>query len=183
MSSPVVAVAPDDKVKDIAALLVERGFSAVPVLDADGTLVGIVSEHDLIGMRSGGREGLPATAREVMTPGVFALPVNAQAARAASLMLQRGFRSLPVTDGGRVVGMVSRRDLLRAMARDDDEIRAQVAALLEEHARRVAELEVRVDDGVVTFVGELAAVDRSICDALAGDVPGVRGIRFQPATP
>ena len=43
MSSPVVAVAPDDKVKDVAALLVERGFSAVPVIDADGILVGIVS--------------------------------------------------------------------------------------------------------------------------------------------
>ena len=98
-------------------------------------------------------------------------------------MLQRRFRSLPVTAGDKVVGMVSRRDLLRALARGDDDIRAQVEELVKDHARRVAELEVLVGDGVVTFVGALPPMDRSIWEALAGDVPGVRGIRFQPSPP
>ena len=182
MSSPVVAVTPDDKVKDVAALLVERGFSAVPVIDAGGVLVGIVSEADLIGMGPAGRHDPPATAGEVMTRGVFAVSADAQAARAAGIMLQRGFRSLPVTTGDEVVGMVSRRDLVRALARGDDDIQAQVKALVEAHARLLAGLDVRVGDGVVTFAGELPPVVRLLLETLAGEVPGALAVRFQPSS-
>ena len=181
MSSPAVTVGPGDKVKDVAALLAERGFSAVPVVDPDGELLGIVSEADLLSMAEDGHGALPATAGQVMSRSAFAVDAGAPAARAADIMLQRGFRSLPVTAGDRVVGMVSRRDLVRALATVDSEIGAQVAGALAELARLLAAIQVEVSEGVVTLTGQLPAPARGLVEALATDLPGVRAVRLQPA--
>jgi CBS-domain-containing membrane protein len=150
------------------------------VVAADGVLAGIVSAADLIDIGSAGHRAPPSTVAEVMTPGVFTVDADADAARAARLMLERGYRSLPVTDGAEVVGIVSRGDLLRALARADDAIRADVERLVREHARLLAELEIRVADGVVTFAGELPSVARPLPEALARDVPGTLTVRFEP---
>ena len=180
MRSPAVTVTPGDKLKDVAALLVEHGFSAVPVVAADGALAGIVSAADLIDIEPVANQALPATVAEVMTPGVFTVPADADAARAVRLMLERGYRSLPVTDDAEVVGMVSRGDLLRALARADDVIRADIERLLAVHAQLLAALEVSVAGGVVTFAGELPAAARCLPDALARDIPGTLAVRFEP---
>ncbi len=193
MSSPVLTVAPDTGVKEAAALLVERGFTALPVVDA-GRLVGIVTEADLMPLEptpdprshmapleadSRQRAGpLPSTVAEVMTREVVALPPDAYAAQAAQVMLTRGLRSIPITEEGRVVGVVTRRDLLRVLARGDEEIRQELTVLLAEELPDEP-VAVAVSGGAVTltFTGPLGPDDRRIAELLASTVPGVLSVR------
>ncbi len=110
MSSPVVTVPPDMRLKEVADLLVRHGISAVPVVD-DGELVGIVSEADLVPLElapdprahlaplSQPPGGLPGVAGEAMTRAVVALPEDADTAEAGRLMLERRIKSIPVVRG------------------------------------------------------------------------------------
>jgi CBS domain-containing protein len=189
MSSPVVTVTPDTTIKQAAALLVQRGFNALPVVD--GTkLVGIVTEADLVPLESrpdprshilplpADRAPVPHIVTEVMTRKVITLPPEEDAARAAHLMLRRSLRSIPVTAGGQVVGMVTRRDLLRVLARHDDEIRRELVTLLADELPDAC-VTVTVADGIVTlgFRSWLGPRDRRIAELLASTVPGVLSVR------
>jgi len=189
MSSPVVMVDPTTTVKEAAALLVDRGFNALPVVDG-GELVGIVTEADLVPLESrpdprshmrpvpADSGPVPHTVAEVMTGKVFTLPPEADAARAAQAMLERGLRSIPITDDSGVVGIVTRRDLLRVLARSDEDIRRELVALLADelpdHTVTVA-----VAEGMVTlrFRSWLGPRDRRIAELLANTVPGVLSVR------
>lgn len=124
MSSPVVTVAPDAHLKDVAATLVEHGINAVPVVEEGDRLVGIVTEADLLtleaaltpGARPGSLaagKGPPHTAGEVMSRSVYTLTEDTDATEAARLMLRHRLKSVPVVAGDRVVALVARRDLLR----------------------------------------------------------------------
>ncbi|TMD22037.1 MAG: CBS domain-containing protein [Chloroflexi bacterium] len=93
MSSPVITASPSTPVKEAARLLVEHGISALPVLDAKEALVGIVSEADLEPM---------------------------QTRRDPRSSLTVGEKRMPVVRGRRVIGIVSRRDLMRVIAWRDD---------------------------------------------------------------
>ena len=190
MSSPAVTVRPDTGIKEAAALLVKRGFTALPVVDASGRLAGIVTEADLVKLETvpdprsqltplppGGPA--PATVAEVMTREVLALPEEADAAQAARLMLERGVRCLPVTAAGRVVGVVTRRDLLRVLARSDEQVRQDVAALLAEALGDRAPA-VEVTEGTVRLSGPLSPRDRRLAELLTRTVPGVVGLSVGP---
>jgi len=192
MTSPVVTVTLDARLKDVAATLVERGINAVPVVDERGRLAGIVSEADLLkadapagnGAHFGSpptRKGLPPrTAREVMTQAVYTMTVDAAAAAAARLMLRHGLKSVPVLDGDRVVGILARRDLLRLVARSDQDIRAELERRLKEELSSLQRLAVDVGDGVVTFCGPVGALARELPEVLARTVPGVTEVRWEP---
>ena len=187
MSRPVVAVTPSTTVKDAARLLVKHGISALPVLDESGRLAGIVSEADLIPIetrpdarsqatplpRSAGTT--PRTVAEVMTKSVISVPDEAEVSQAARIMLETGVKRVPVLDGERVVGIVSRRDLVRVIARSDDTVRHEVAARLRQLG--VAG-KISVDAGVVS-VG-LADGDRELglIESVALSVPGALEVRF-----
>jgi CBS domain-containing protein len=188
MSSPVVTVTPDTAVKAAGRLLVERGFTALPVVDA-GKLVGIVSEADLIPLESrpdprshilplDDSGGVPHMVAEVMTREVVVLPPDADAALAVRAMLARGLRSIPVAAGGELVGIVTRRDLLRVLARSDEEIRRELAALLAQELPDEP-ITLAVVDGVVTltFTGGPAPHDRRLAELLASTMPGVLSVR------
>ncbi len=126
MSSPVLTVPTAELVDRAAALLCENGFTSLPVVDDDGRLVGIVTEADLI------RVQLPAqpqwrasapvadtrpagrTVGEVMTTPVESLTPGADVADAARMMVDQRIRSLPIVDGHGVVGILTRRDVLRS---------------------------------------------------------------------
>jgi CBS domain-containing protein len=191
MSSPVVCVSPDTPLKQVAAILVERGISAVPVVQEDGWMIGIVSEADLVRLETGDdplrhvrpTAPLPTTvpqrADEVMTRDVIALPAEADAAEAARLMIERHVKRIPIMSGQRVVGILSRRDLLRTMVRDDTEIKADLDALLADQAYMVGRFGVTVSGGVVTLVGEGGPSARRLAELLAQGVPGVLGVRFE----
>jgi CBS domain-containing protein len=189
MSSPVVAVAPDAHPKEVADLLVRHEISAVPVVDGD-ELVGIVSEADLIPLELAPdprahlapvREPparVPRVVAEVMTREVVALPERADAAEAGRLMLERGVKSIPVVRGRRVVGIVARRDLLRVLARGDEDIAGDLRALLEEELGPPSPYRVAVRDGVVELTGPPDPTTRRLATLLVRGVPGVVDIRF-----
>jgi CBS domain-containing protein len=189
MSSPVVTVAPDTHLKEVADLLVRHEVSAVPVVE-DGALVGIVSEADLVPLELAPdprahlalvREpppGVPRVVAEVMTREVVALPEGADAAEAGRLMLERRIKSIPVVQGRRVVGIVARRDLLKVLARGDEEIAGDLRTLLEEELGPPSPYRVTVRDGVVELTGPPDPTVRRLATLLVRGVPGVVEVRF-----
>jgi len=190
MSSPVVTVPPELPVKQVAALLVERRISAAPVVDARGQLVGIVSEADLVPLQAVPQrsrrfphpdqllEFLPDTAGKAMTPHVVALPEDATVAEAASLMLERAVKRIPILRDGRVTGIISRRDLLRALARPDAAIRAEVQELLDERVLQLGEVRVAVSGGVVHLSGPPDRGGQQLAEVLVHSAPGTVGVTF-----
>jgi CBS domain-containing protein len=183
MTSPVVTVTPDTSLKDVAALLVERAINAVPVVDAGDRLCGIVSEADLLALEapaapgaSGARTAPPHTAREVMSQSVYTLAEDTDAAAAARMMLRHGLKSVPVVDGDRVVGIVARRDLLRLVARGDQDVRADLESRLAEEIELLQRVRIEVAEGVVTIAGA-GDLGRQLVVGLARTVPGVVEVR------
>jgi CBS domain-containing protein len=181
MTSPVVTVTPDTSLKDVARILVERGINSVPVVDAAGRLCGIVSEADLLALEAASSRGSPPhTVKEVMSKSVYTLAEDTDAAAAARMMLRHRLKSVPVVAGDRVVGIVARRDLLRLVARGDDDIRADLQARLANELELLQCLEVEVADGVVTVAGA-GELGRQLLAGLARTVPGVVEVRSGPA--
>jgi CBS domain-containing protein len=189
MSSPVVTVPPDMRVKEVADLLVRHGISAVPVVE-DGELVGIISEADLVPLELAPDPRahllppadlpghLPKVAGEAMTREVVALPEDADLAEAGRLMLERRIRSIPVVRGRQVVGIVARRDLLEVLARSDGDIARDLEALLAAELGAPSLYRTTVHDGVVEFTGPIDPTSRTLATLLARGVPGVVGVRF-----
>ncbi|MER0484670.1 CBS domain-containing protein [Streptomyces sp. Edi2] len=105
MTTRVVTVAEDSLVADIAAVLRGHRISAVPVLDIAGAVVGLVSEYDLLA-------GEGATAREVMTREVITATEDTDVEQVHHLLVERRIRRVPVLAGQRLVGIVSRSDVI-----------------------------------------------------------------------
>lgn len=121
MSSPVISLRSQVPVSVAAALLVSHGIAAAPVVDDDKRVIGIATEDDLVRGRilpEGSTAEVPPeqTVAAVMTePPVTARPED-DLADVVSMMLDAGMRSVPIVDDGRLVGIVSRRDVLRVVA-------------------------------------------------------------------
>jgi CBS domain-containing protein len=184
MTSPVVTVHPDTSVKDAARLLLRHSVSAVPVVDDGGRLVGIVSELDLL-LGDVPADPVahvipapPETAppphlvSDVMTRDVLALSEDTDAADVARLMRESSLKSIPVLRGDAVVGIVSRRDLLRSIARDDAAVREDVILRLREYADGQVDWQVGVHAGVVTVTAPPDEVAAQTALLLARSVPG-----------
>jgi CBS domain-containing protein len=109
MSSPVVCTRDDASISDVATLLAKHQISAVPVIDQHGDVVGLVSEYDLLAR--GGK-----TARDVMSPGIISVNEEANVEDVRFLLIERRIRRVPVVAGQKLVGIVSRSDIVRQMA-------------------------------------------------------------------
>lgn len=109
MTREVVTVSADMLVEDAAKLLAYHNFSGMPVEGFDGSIVGIVSEADVIGH-------IGTTVADVMTEDVISVGQEASVEEIAALMAERRIKRVPVMEDGRVVGMVSRADIVRALA-------------------------------------------------------------------
>ena len=188
MTTPVLTVRPDTTVREAATLLLEHRITAAPVLDAGGELIGIVSEGDLVVDRFGhdprnqvrpvqDEPPGPQTVGEVMTTPVIALGLSADAADLAQTMLGSDVRSVPIVEGATVIGIVSRRDLLRTLVRDDDIIRADVVDRIADYRGPAGRWDVQVTDGAVVIVGDLDDDGRAAI-ALARTVPGVGSVHL-----
>lgn len=196
MTTDVVTVEPGASLKEVARLMVGRRISGVPVVDGEGRVLGVLSEGDLLVKERGARrtrggplawlvdpvdvgERIKLDARvagEAMTsPAVMIAPSRPLSA-AADLMLARRVNRLPVLQDGKLVGIVTRADLVRAFARSDAaiarEIREDVLGthmLLDEHA-----VDVEVEGGEVHLSGVLGRrTQADLLPALARKVPGV----------
>ena len=202
MTRSVCVVAPEASLHDVASLLVEHGISGVPVCDTAGSVVGVVSETDILykergpqdgadgllarfGRFSAARDAAKATARtagEAMTSPPVTISAHRPIAAAARLMLEHGVNRLPVVTNDRLVGIVTRADLVRAFDRTDaeieDEIRTDVIGELM-WLEPVA-VSVTVEQGEVRLTGEIEGrLDAELLAKLAARVPGVLGVRSE----
>ena len=174
MTRNVLTVTPDSPLRNVARLMSDHGISGVPVVEK-GSVLGIVSEADIIVKERGparprrrvsrwfARKGPPAdveriearTAGEAMTSPAITIESWRTAADAAALMLDRGVHRLPVLKDGRLVGIVTRADLVSAFARSDQEIALDIRedVLLRSYWITPGTVDVTVRNGEVTLKG------------------------------
>ena len=171
MTSRVIWVKKDATFREMAAALREYRVSAFPVVDDDRKVIGVVSEADMLtkealddepGVISGilhHRDQIKArgvTAGDLMTAAVIAVRPEDTVEHAAKLMYDRKVKRLPVTDAdGRLVGIISRADVLSVFNRTDEAIRAEILdeVPLGEYSEDPRTLDVTVKDGIVTLTG------------------------------
>jgi CBS domain-containing protein len=210
MSTRVISIAPDANVLEAIRLMLQNHISGLPVIDRSGALVGVVTEGDflrrtetgtehkrprwlefLMGPRRLADEYVHTHARrieEVMTRTPVTITEDAALNEAVRVMERRRIKRLPVTRGGQVVGIVSRANLLHALAslgaaasppaKTDVAIREQ---LLAEFDRQtwvpVALIDVVVKDGVVELWGTITEdAQREALKVCAENIPGVKSV-------
>jgi CBS domain-containing protein len=195
----LVTVSPEMTLKAVAELMLERRVSGVPVVDADGHVVGVISEADVVRAETGGTggEGMVARARAVADAAVLSIPRTAGAAmtapavtispdasvmEAAHKIAERGVNRLPVVDeDGRLVGIIARADVLRAFARADEEIAEAVRREVQGSLGPASEsVQVAVADGEVVLTGEVDTdTNAKLAAFFATRVPGVVAVRSE----
>jgi len=201
MTRDVVSVTPETPLKDVAAVLVARGISGLPVCDADGAVVGVLSEADLLVKQGGSPErsgGLFAwlvetasapdlaklrarTAGEAMTAPAITVPAGSSVSEAARTMVSLGVNRLPVVEDGRLVGIVSRADLVRLFTRSDEEIARDIRQDVVKRLWIAPErIEVEVEQGEVVLRGEAdTEVEAELILKRIPLVAGVVGVRSE----
>lgn len=208
MTTGVVTVSPDTTVNQIANILLDKHISAVPVVDAGGTLVGIVSEGDLIRRAETGTEARPSwwlellrtsedkalayvkthgrRADEIMSTTLVTVEEDTDLRDIARLLEERRIKRVPVVKDGRLIGIVSRADLLRGLvtariepvAGGEDEIRARIL----QQVRREAGvgdtlLNVTVSEGVAHLWGSVQTEgERRAVIVVAENTAGVTSV-------
>jgi CBS domain-containing protein len=188
MTASVVTINRRASVKDAIRMLHPHNITALPVVEGGNRLVGIVSEADLLRgrimddprahLRSQAElpELPPRTVGDVMTSSVVSVEEAADVSDVARLMLETGVKSLPVVRLGRVVGMISRRDLIAVLAASEDRIKQEIDSLLADAGLDYA---ASVDDGVVVLAGHGFERDQRIALTLARTVGGVTRVHLR----
>jgi CBS domain-containing protein len=186
MSAPVITVRSETTVKDALKLLIENGFTALPVVDADARLAGIVTEADLIQDRiprdtryrqderdTSQHHAAQVSVGSVMSSPAIAMPSGADLTDLCQALLDAHVRAMPIVDDDNVVGIVTRGDIVRVLARDDLAIAADIRHRLEIYGG-LNRWTVDVKDGVVRIVDAFDnSTDRHVASMLAQAVPGV----------
>lgn len=187
MTHAVVSVGRGATVKEIVATMRRWGISALPVVSAEGRVVGVVSEADLLLKAEGSDASHAVTAGQLMTVPPTTVPKHATIAGAARLMAKGHLKRLPVVDDdGRLVGVVSRGDLLKIYLRPDEDIAEEVRELLMQRLIPAgsALVRVHVDHGLVRLTGSLP--DPTLHDILVRatrTVPGVVDVTLHADVP
>ena len=200
MTPDVVSVRPETPLKEVARLLVERRISGLPVCDTAGRVLGVVSEADILVKEEGvsvhprgmlgwlldegdaGTKALARTAGEAMTSPAVTISRSRPVSEAARTMVERKVNRLPVVDGERLVGIVTRADLVAAFTRSDAEIADEIAAdvLLRTLWIDPTPIEIEVENGLVTIGGRVAT--RSEAELIGAYVSRVAGVVDVDAT-
>jgi CBS domain-containing protein len=198
MTEQVLTIGPEAPLKDVARVLVDNGISGVPVCDIEGHVLGVVSEGDILYKEHDPREshvgsplgwiidGSPRyseyvkaaalTAGKAMTSPAVTIAPWESVSEAARLMCERRVNRLPVVKDDRLVGIVTRADLVRAFTRDDHDLEREIR---EDVVQRImwiegGKIEVDVQRGRAALAGTLATrSDAELLARLVGRVPGV----------
>ena len=199
MTAPVFSVTTSTPLKDVARILVDHRISGVPVVDDTGAVVGVVSEADFL-LKEGGHEIArrrwfgrllgetreastrhakigAITAGEAMTSPAATIEADRSTTAAATLMVDLDVNRLPVLDGGRLVGIVSRADLVRAFVRSDDQLAENIRhdILLRVLWLNPELFDVEVHNGVASIRGRVER--RSTAEMIERAVRNVPGRR------
>jgi CBS domain-containing protein len=193
MTTEVVSVRRDTHIKQVIRLLDKHNITSVPVMDAQDRVVGVVSEADLLresvvhdprGHMSVVPEepgGVPRYVEEVMTNHPLVVDADADVADAVEVMTSTAIKSMPVVDDrGRLVGMISRHDVVRSLARADQLIQQSVDELLDELG---VSWVATVDDGVVTVQGPQDWREHDMARTAASTIAGVRSVEIAEPAP
>ncbi|MCX4799113.1 MULTISPECIES: CBS domain-containing protein [unclassified Streptomyces] len=203
MTDEVVSVVPVTSFKEVAKLLAQHNISGLPVLDDEDRVVGIVSESDLLNRQAARHlvtgdfpdaavgtavsSGAEFTAAEVMSTPAVTVHADETAPDAARLMMRSGVERLPVVDDeDRLVGIVTRRDLLRVFLRPDAEIRRRLVedVLVGTMGLRADVVTVHAVDGVVTLEGRLESQSQiAVLTFLAEQLDGVVAVVSHVSAP
>lgn len=116
MTPTVIAAKADMAVSDIVRLLLRWHISGVPIVDDEGKLTGIITEHDVVNFMISG-QAASATAGEIMTKEVETYTPDMPVAEIVTHFASRRIRRIPVVESGKVIGIISRRDIIREMDR------------------------------------------------------------------
>jgi CBS domain-containing protein len=204
MSAPPVSVSQAASFKALVAMLREFRVSAFPVLDDEGTVIGVVSEADMLLKEAldGGhdrgrgvigrilhrkefRKAAGITAGDLMTTPAVTVTPDDTVEHAAQLMYARGLKRLPVVDAAeRLVGIISRTDVLAVFDRTDEEIRVEITRQVIPHLSEPSFYWVQVKNGIVTMEGtpETASIARDVL-AQVRRVQGVVAVRDRLTSP
>jgi CBS-domain-containing membrane protein len=190
MTHTVVAVGRDASFKEIVELFDQWKVSALPVLEGEGRVIGVVSEADLLpkeefrdanaadvkeGDLAKRAKAAAVTAGELMSSPAVTVHADASLAEAARIMARRHVKRLPVVDGvGILQGVVSRGDLLKVFLRSDEEIAEEIRHTVLNQLPLTTTLTVSVTEGVVTLGGSLP--DRVLVPVVARAVRAVEGV-------
>ena len=205
MTAVVVRLSPDNSVRQAAQIMLDNHVSGPPVVDDAGALVGVISEGDLIRRTElgGGGQAMDASLAaderaqayvrrsswrvgDAMTANPVTIDEDAPIGRVAALMKERSIKRIPVIRDGRLIGIVSRADLLQAIlsarqdetATGDEAIRRSILVRLSENTGLEGlDVKVAVSDGIVHLWGNVETDDcRRAARVLAEAVRGVRGV-------
>ena len=196
MTRDVITVRPDRPLKEAAALLGQLGISGLVVVDSDGAVVGVLSEADILVKEGGERlthtgilgwlfeagtadiaQKLSArSVGEAMTTPALTIGPERPVHEAAARMIEDGVNRLPVIENGKLVGIVSRADLVRAFTRTDEEIGDEIRNEIVKRTLWIAPdaVEITVESGNVMLAGQVdTATDAELLPVFVERVPGV----------
>jgi CBS domain-containing protein len=199
MTKDVISVRPDASLREAAALLVEHRVSGLPVVIGGGEVVGVLSEADIVAKASGGTThgGLLSwlfdpelgqqkvearTAGEAMSSPPLTISPSRPVHEAARKLVSEGVNRLPVVEDGKLVGILTRADIVRAFSRDDSELAVEIR---DDILRRTFWVEpgsvaVTVVDGRVTLKGEVETdADTEMLPIFVSRVPGVVSVHAE----
>ena len=192
MSTHPITVTRLTRVVTALSLMSEHRVTALPVVTADGLVEGVISEADVLTDRvptdqrhheiplEDSSLDSPRLVEEVMTLHVLSVQADTDVAEAVDLFTSSGVKSMPVADGaGRIVGVISRSDVVRALARADDDLAGEVDDLLMRAGLR--DWYVEANDGEVHITGAGPERQVRLARALARTVPGVTGVVVERA--
>jgi CBS domain-containing protein len=193
MTEGVVSVTPGASLREAATVLVEHRVSGLPVIDDVGEVVGVLSETDIVMKASGGTERsgylvwffdsdltgekvAAETVGQAMSSPAVTITPDRTVHEAARIMIEERVNRLPVVRDGKLVGILTRSDIVRAFTRTDAELASEID---EDILRRTfwaepGSVAVAVSDGRVTLTGEVETeVDREMLPLFVSRVPGV----------
>ncbi|RKR38572.1 CBS domain-containing protein [Paraburkholderia sp. BL17N1] len=210
MTSNVISVTPEMTVREVARIFVDNGISGAPVVDADGHVAGMISEGDLLRRTEIGTDERTRTSwldfwsaseeardyikthavnvRDVMTTDVVTVQPETQLGEVAGILETRRIKRVPVTNAGRLVGIVSRANLVQALASvpdepasnvtlSDGEIRAMLMGELAGRKWSFAGRNIVVTDGVVHLWGIFHSLEAVEAVRVAAQtIPGVKRV-------
>ncbi|GMA41294.1 CBS domain-containing protein [Mobilicoccus caccae] len=190
MTAPAVSIHADAALDDAIELLAGRRITLLPVVDDAEHLVGVISEIDVLrrAVQPDGRarvmplpesEPIPPHITDIMTKEPHTTTEGADVADLVDVFVSTSIKSLPVVRGEKLIGIVSRSDIIRAFWRSDDDLRDDLVAAFADYGQQA--WSIRVTHGVVTIGGTGSARERDVAVAIARSVLGVRRVQVEEA--